>query len=217
VTALLGDVYRSPRHDNKDDPLDELIFILLSQMTTQKSCSRVFGRLKEVCPTWNRALEMPLPRLRALIKDGGLSRGKAARIKEILTRVHRDFGAVSLNPLRSMDDAAAEAYLTSLPGVGIKTAKCVLMYSLGRAVLPVDTHVWRVAGRLGLVEPTTPYPRVHAALEAIVPPDCRYDFHVNVLAHGRRTCRAIRPLCESCPLGPACPYPGSAAALTGRA
>lgn len=209
AATLLHAVYGSPRHDNKADPLDELVFIVLSQMTTAPSFGRVYDRLKAATGGWARVRWLSLRRLKSLIKDAGLSGQKAPRIKAILSRIEADFGTLSLGRLRRMDDAVAERYLTGLPGVGMKTAKCVLMYALGREVLPVDTHVWRVARRLGLVSDTVAYPRVHGALEAVVAPADRYAFHVNGLSHGRTVCSALRPRCLACPLRPLCPYPAS--------
>jgi len=207
AALLLAQRYGSPRHRNKADPLDELVFILLSQMTTAPSFGRVYERLKESTGGWAHVRRMPLRRLKSLIKDAGLSRQKAPRIKAILKKVAADFGKLSLAPLRRMEDAAAERYLTALPGVGVKTAKCVMMYSLGREVLPVDTHVWRVARRLGLVSGAVPYARVHGALEAVVAPGDRYAFHVNAISHGRAVCTALRPKCRTCPLRRFCPFP----------
>jgi endonuclease III len=206
AATLLHRQYGSPRHGNKDDPLDELVFILLSQMTTHHSFNRVFARLKQRAPTWTEVLAMPIHRLRALIKDAGLSNQKAPRIKAVLARVRKDFGTLTLDGLRTMSDAEATAYLTSLPGVGIKTAKCILMYSLGRAVLPVDTHVWRVARRLGVLDESVAYSRVHAVLEEVVAPVDRYSFHVNAVAHGRAKCLARFPRCDRCCLSRSCAY-----------
>jgi endonuclease III len=199
ATDLLERRYGSPRHGNKDDPLDELVYIILSQMTTGPSYGRVYRRLREACPVWEDAAKMPLPRLKALIKDAGLSHQKAPRLKAILERIQQDFGRMSLEGLAEMTDVEAESYLTSLPGVGTKTAKCVLMYSLGRQVLPIDTHVFRVGVRLGLLDEQTPATRAHSALEAVVSPQDRYSFHVNALAHGRQTCLARFPRCDVCP------------------
>jgi endonuclease III len=210
VTDLLHAAHGSPRHDNKDDPLDELVFIILSQMTTRWSFGRVFDRLKQTFGSWDDALASDPSDFESLIRDAGLSNQKAPRILGVLQRLRADFGRVTLEPLHTFPDAEAERYLRSLPGVGIKTAKCVLMYSLGRRVLPVDTHVWRIGKRLGLVGERMPYSRVHQALEAAVAPEDRYTFHVNAVAHGRAACKAIRPLCGSCPLMTLCDYAQSA-------
>jgi endonuclease III len=214
AAEILADAYGSPRHDNKADPLDELVFILLSQMTTGPSFNRVYDRIKAESPTWNALADMPLAGLKALIKDAGLSGQKAPRLQAIFRKLKADFGSVTLTPLAGMTDAGAEAYLTSLPGVGVKTAKCILMYSLGRQVLPLDTHVWRVTKRLGLVADTVPYPKAHAAAEAAVSPADRYSLHVNGLAHGRAVCLALRPRCGQCQLLRLCPFGKAATAAT---
>jgi len=205
AAAILHDAYGSPHHGNKEDPLDELVFILLSQMTTHHSFNRVFERVKAFATTWDEVLRMRARTFKALIKDAGLSGQKGPRIRAILSRLQADFGSVTLEPLKAMGDGAAEDYLLGLPGVGIKTAKCVLMYSLGRQVLPVDTHVWRLARRLGLVEEGVPYSRVHGTLEMVVAPEDRYTFHVNAIAHGRALCLPLRPRCGLCPLRRLCP------------
>jgi endonuclease III len=206
VAQILHATYGSPRHGNKGDALDELVFILLSQMTTGPSFNRVYDRIKAAYPTWDPFLDMPLALLKPSIKDAGLSGQKAPRLQAIFRQLKQDFGAISLQALTIMSAAEAERYLTALPGVGIKTAKCVLMYSLGRQVLPVDTHVLRVTRRLGLVGEDVPYTKVHEALEEVVPPSARYSLHVNGVAHGRAVCLALRPRCGVCPLRRACPY-----------
>lgn len=203
--SLLKERYGSPRLNNKDDPLDELFFILLSQMTTGPSYERVFSRLKAEVPVWQRLLSMELRELISLTAEAGLSNQKAPRILAIANRLSEDFGAVTLEPLRLMDDEACERYLGSLPGVGVKTAKCVMMYSLDRKVLPVDTHVGRLGSRLHLVPEGTPASRAAALIETATPPDIRYDFHVTGVAHGREVCRALRPRCAACVLADLCP------------
>ncbi len=205
VADLLHARYGSPRHGNKEDPVDEVVFIILSQMTTHHSFNRVFDRLKEAVPRWDPLLGMPIDRLRALIADAGLSGQKAPRIKGAMRRLKADFEAVTLDPLRDMDDADAEAYLTTLPGIGQKSARCVLMYSLGRAVLPADTHVWRISRRLALVDADIAYPQLHGFLHHVVRPADRYRFHVNALPLGRQVCIAKTPRCRTCPLKVVCP------------
>lgn len=200
VARVLQERYGSPRLNNKDDPLDELVFIVLSQMTTGPSYERVFDRLKQALGTWDRLLYTGPSELKSLIADAGLSNQKAPRLVAIARRLHDDFGAVTLAPLASQSDEAAERYLTSLPGVGVKTAKCVMMYALSREVLPVDTHVERVSRRVGLLPPGTSRQHVHSLLEGVVPPALRYSFHVNAVAHGREVCRARAPCCSDCAL-----------------
>ena len=196
--------YRSPLLSNKDDPLDELIFIILSQMTTGPSYERVFDRLKAAMPDWQILTETSVSDLTLLIADAGLSGQRALRLKQIAVRLVHDFGEVSLAELANSNDETVQQYLTSLPGVGVKTAKCVMMYSLGRQVLPVDTHTARVATRLGLV-PTGSAATIDRDLSVVVPPALRFDFHVNAVAHGRAVCRAVRPRCDDCVLSSLCP------------
>lgn len=176
-------------------------------MTTHHSFNRVYDKLKSKITRWEELLTIRLSVLRNIIKEGGLSDQKARRIIKIIKRVEQDFGRVSLYPLHKMDDVSAETYLTSLPGVGIKTAKCIMMYSLNRQVLPVDTHVWRVARRLELIAKSVPYSIVHQKLEEVVLPEDRYSFHVNAISHGRAVCIALRPKCIECCLKSICPFP----------
>jgi endonuclease-3 len=172
-------------------------------MTTQPSFDRVFAAVKSL-GTWDEIAELPLPRLKRVMKPAGLSNQKAPRVKAILSRIKGDFGEVSLDRLHVLSNEEAERYLVSLPGVGTKTAKCVLMYALGRQVLPVDTHVARLARRLGLLPEGLPNTQQHRWLETIVRPEDRYSFHVNGVAHGRYTCRSLRPRCGNCCLRDGC-------------
>lgn len=205
IVQRLEAEYGSPRHNNPDDAMDDLAFIVLSQMTTQPSFDRVYARLKALCPSWNDLLTISLDELTECIADAGLSGQKAPRLKRIAELLHADFGRVSLDPLQGMSDEAAEAYLSGLPGVGVKTAKCVLMYALGRQVLPADTHVSRVAVRLAIASGPSGSSRLHREVETAVPPQLRYSFHVNALAHGRAVCRALSRRCEACVLRDLCP------------
>jgi endonuclease III len=173
-------------------------------MTTGPSYERVYERLKAALPDWQLLLETPLSVISELIADAGLVAQRTNRLVTIAQTLAGDFGTVSLTLLTEMSDQDAFAYLTTLPGVGPKSAKCVMMYSLGREVLPVDTHTARLAFRLGLVASASA-PAIDKELEQIVPPPLRYDFHVNAVAHGRVVCRAVRPRCGECALRPACP------------
>jgi endonuclease III len=205
VARRLSREYGSPNLNNKADPFDELVFIILSQMTTGPSYERVYDRVRARFNSWNELLLVPPGELVSLIADAGLSRQKAPRLIAIARRLQRDFEEVSLRRLEGATDRVAESYLLSLPGVGVKTAKCVMMYALGRRVLPVDTHVRRVARRLGLVGDSTGA-SAHLELERAVRPSLRYGFHVNALVHGRRVCRARRPLCSECVLNDMCAF-----------
>ena len=204
MTRRLRAAYGLPRHGNPTDPLDDLVYVLLSQMTTGPSYQRVFARLKKVPGGWRRVAAMRRSTLTALIKDAGLSSQKAPRLLAIFRRLRIDFGTVSLDQLTRLSDAAAEAYLLSLPGVGPKTAKCVLMYTLGRRKLPVDTHLDRIALRVGLIDPGLGRERRHRQLESLVRPRVRYALHVAAISHGRAVCRAKSPRCDACVLRDLC-------------
>ena len=186
---------------NRRRALDELFFILLTTMT-QYGAIDTFRAVKAEFTPWRRLLDDAAEeRLRELISPLGLSRQKAARMVAIAKFLQRDLGTVSLEPLRRMDDADAERFLRTLPGVGVKVARCVLMYSLGRATCPVDTHVYRVARRTGLIAAGVSYQEAHAAVQEAVPRALRYGIHVAFVRLGRELCRARAPKCLQCPLG----------------
>jgi endonuclease-3 len=155
-------------------------------------------------PTWEAVRTAPEGDLAASIRSGGLANLKARRIKRCLDAIVERFGGLDLSVLASADLDEARARLRELPGVGPKTAACVLLFSLGRPAIPVDTHVHRVSRRLGLIGPKTSAEAAHAALERVVPPEDAYAFHVGLVTHGRRVCRAGRPLCSLCPLTDLC-------------
>ncbi len=171
---------------NQADPLDELIFIILTLKTDYRGFSQVWKSLKARFPTWNRILHAPMRQLIAVLKPAGLSRQKGVRIKKILRRIGRERGVLSLDFLRDFSDADAEAYLKSFPGVGTKAARCVLMYSLGRSVFPVGSHILRIFKRLGLAARRLDRKKAHDPLQSLVPHNLRYSLHVNCIVHGRR-------------------------------
>ncbi len=186
--------------------LDELVATVLSQHTSDRNSERAFALLKDRFPAWRDVLTAPTPRVADAIRIGGIADQKAARIQRILAEVTEREGRLDLSRLRDLDDQTVEAYLTSLPGVGPKTAACVLTFSMGRAAFPVDTHVHRVATRLGWMAAGTTAERAHPLLRELVPPEVRYDLHLALVAHGRSTCRARRPACETCVLRARCPF-----------
>ena len=150
IERRLKNAYGRPRHFNPADPLDDLIFLVLSRMTQELKYVRTYSRLRSSLSTWNEVRDAPPDELEELIHEAGLAPTKAAQIQALLAEIEAREGALGLHRLRSMADDEVEQYLTSLPGVARKTALCVMLYTLGREVLPVDTHVWRVAHRLGL-------------------------------------------------------------------
>ena len=198
INSKLESVYHSPRLGNKDDPLDELFYIILSLQTTYWSFEKVFDNFKEKYPDWNQVRKLRKTTIAKAIFDAGLYNQKAERIRAILNKIYKDFGSCTLAPLSKMNDKEAERYLTSLLGVGIKTAKCVLMYSLGRAVFPVDSHVYRLFNRLGLSDPSISFAKAQTYFETLVPEDIRYSFHVNLVAHGRAVCTDRNPRNPRC-------------------
>jgi endonuclease-3 len=207
VFQTLQETYGSPNLNNKRNPLSELFFVVISQKTGNWTYEAAYKALRHSFPSWGLIRDAPFEDVALPLKRAGLSNNKAARIKAIADRLYRDFGRVTLAPLKAMTDEEAEAYLTSLPGVGEKTAKCVLMYALHRSVLPVDTHVKRVATRLGILEPRVSDHLAHTMLAEKVPPPFRYDFHVNAVLHGRRVCTTNHPACDKCPVAMWCQYP----------
>ncbi len=178
---------------------------VLSQNTSDINRDRAYEALRARYPTWE-ALAQARPRdVARAIRPGGLSNIKAPRLLAILREIRRRQGSLDLAWMQNATDDEIVEYLSSLPGVGPKTIACVLAFSLGRPALPVDTHVHRVATRLGLVAPGTPATRAHRVLEERVPPRLRVEMHVGLIRHGRVICRAGRPRCEVCPLNDLCP------------
>ena len=209
IERRLRRTYGQPRHENPSDPLDDLIFIVLSRMTQEIKYVRSYTRLRRSLSTWDAVREAPPNELEILIHDAGLAPTKAAQILAILSEIQAREGVLSLHRLRSMTDEGVERYLTSLRGVARKTALCVMLYGLERDVLPVDTHVWRVAQRLGLATAGDWSEGRGRALESRVPVTLRRSLHVTMIAHGRQVCRAQVPCCESCVLADLCPIAGT--------
>ena len=214
VAAALKKRYRDFNHYNLKNPLDELLFIICSTKTGEASYRSTFRSLKETFPTHLHIAEAPAEYIARPIVSGGLSNQKAKAIRDLLDVIVEEFGEPTLKLLRKMSDEEAEAFLLSLPGVGKKVARCVLMYSLGRRVFPVDTHCWRIARRLGWVRPTQKdkhcAPRDMDRLQAKIPPELRYSLHVNMVSLGREICTAISPRCNECPIAGWCPKIGVA-------
>jgi endonuclease-3 len=179
---------------------------VLSQHTSDVNSGRAFARLKARFPAWEQAAHAPVTEIEDAIRCGGLARQKARRIKEILNAIDEREGRIDLSHLQGLGDLAAEAYLTSLPGVGPKTAAWVLAFSMGRAAFPVDTHVHRVVTRLGWVPAGTTAEKVYQLVAPRVPAGIRYDLHLALIRHGRTVCLARRPRCEGCVLLDLCPY-----------
>jgi endonuclease III len=206
IHAQLIAQYGEPRLGAKDDPLSELVGTILSQNTADVNSHRAYAALRERFPTWDDVLAADVQAVSDAIHIGGLANIKAPRIQHILRQLYEERGSLDLSFLEQMPVAEARAYLTSLHGVGLKTASCVLLFALHQPVFPVDTHVHRVTIRLGLVPPKSSPEKVSALIEALIPPATYYAFHVNLIRHGRALCKAPRPRCEDCFLAHDCAY-----------
>jgi endonuclease III len=209
VSKRLAACYGVPEFDepplgNHKDPLDELMFIILTLKTNDANYRRVFESVKMEFPTWNEALEAPLVRLRRVIKPAGLSNQKAPRIKSILRKLKKVHGSLSLDFLKSMPDGQVERFLDDLPGVGQKASHCVMMYSLDRDAFPVDTHTARICRRLGLIDLSVSTKRAQKLLPPLIPKKVRRSLHVNLVRHGRAVCTPRNPRCGECCLKRLC-------------
>jgi len=208
VLERLGDRYDHPAWAGpRVDPVSELVLTILSQNTADTNSFRAFTALRAAYPSWDAVLAAATDELEEVIRPGGLAPTKSKRIQHVLAEVHAatdgtwDLGFLGEWPLE-----AARDWLTSLPGIGRKTASIVLLFNFGRPAMPVDTHVHRVAWRLGLFPRNTPLERAHDLLEEVLEPGEMYPFHVELIRHGRDTCRAPRPICGLCPLTDICAY-----------
>lgn len=204
MTRLAG-LYGEPHHLPSFDPLAELILTVLSQNTADTNSGRAFVQLMRRYPSWAAIADAPIEDVIATIQGGGLAQQKAPRIQAILRAVREREGDFDIGFLAGLPMEEARAWLRALPGVGPKTTACVLLFALGRPAMPVDTHVERVAKRLGLIPEKATSEQAHELLEALVDPNDYYRFHMLLIKHGRRLCAARRPLCERCPLEPECP------------
>ena len=186
-------------------PVDELVCTILSQNTNDVNRDRAFEALKARYPTWEAVRDADEKELAQVIRVAGLGNQKAARIKEALRRITQSQGRITLDFLKTWPEEKARAWLEAMPGVGPKTAAIVLLFSLGKPAFPVDTHVHRVTGRLGLRPPRMSREAAHRWLEQVFPPETYYDVHLNLIRLGRTYCRPRNPRCHECPLLDLCP------------
>lgn len=204
ANRLLEARYGTPRLGNKRHPVSELVFIILSARTRGHHHEKIYRDLRRRFPSWEAVRDAPLREIELVIRDAGLSRIRARQIKTLLRRLTRDFGSLSPTRLRAMDTETLEAYLARLPGVGLKTARCVMMYALDRAVFPVDTHCMRLFVNLGLIEGRMRFEYAQDVLQNVVPLEIRKTLHVNAVAHGRETCVPRFEQCDRCVMADLC-------------
>ena len=221
ISDRLREVYGIPLMAPHGDPIAELVLTVLSQSTNDRNRDVAYLRLRERFATWEEVMRAPVGEVEEAIRPGGISKVKSARIKAILAaiaerpggddadaRVESSPSELSLDWLPDVPIEQARAYLTTLPGVGRKTAACVLLFAYGLHDVPVDTHVSRVGMRLRLLRPGASFEQLHDQMLALTPPGEELELHVNLLRHGRRTCHARKPACGECALARMCPSRG---------
>lgn len=197
--------YGPLRWERRREPVAELVTTILSQHTSDINSERAYDSLIDRFGSLEAVVEADVEEIAQAVRSGGLAQQKAPRIKEALKRIVKERGSLDLDFLRDLPLSEAKAWLTSLPGVGKKTAAVTLCFSFGMPAMAVDTHVYRVSKRLGLIGDKTNVDQAHDILEAAVPPEDVYAFHVCLITHGRQVCKAPRPLCQSCVLVDGCP------------
>jgi endonuclease-3 len=205
VTALLRQAY-GPRRllRRRDNPLNTLVHTILSQNTSDANSDRAYAALRQRFPDWEDVHRAPLRTLISTIRSGGLANIKAVRIKALLEEIWGEQGHFDLSFLRDLSDEEVRAYLERFKGIGSKTIACVLLFGMGRPAFPVDTHVFRVSRRLGLVDGRQTPERAQEFLESSIPPDDRHALHLHLVQHGRQVCKTQRPLCAECVLARVC-------------
>lgn len=201
LLPLYGPIEWRPRYN----ALDELIFTVLTQHTSDLNAERAFDELRRRITSWEKVLEADVLDIADAIQHGGLANQKSARIQKILGEIQERHGQLELEFLKDFDVEDARTWLTELSGVGPKTAAVVMAFALGMPAIPVDTHIHRVSGRLGLIRKGTTADDAHVMLEKLIDPDDRFPLHVLLITHGRQICKARRPLCADCPLVERCP------------
>ena len=204
IRARLAELYGVPRMPPHGHPIAELICTVLSQSTNDRNRDVAYLRLRERFETWEAVRDAPVEEVEEAIRPGGISKVKSVRIQAILEAIS-ERGELSLDWLPDAGVDEARDFLCSLPGVGRKTAACVLLFAFGMHDIPVDTHVSRVGWRLGLFREGAGFDELHDEMLRLTPPGAELELHVNLLRHGRRTCHARRPACETCALRRMCP------------
>jgi endonuclease-3 len=205
VATQLRRRYGAPGRRRRGAPFDALVATVLSQNTTDANSARTFAALRARFPRWEDMAAAPPRRIAAAIRAGGLADVKAAYLKAITRRVLTERGRLSLSFLARMSTAAAQDWLTALPGVGVKTARVVLLFAFGRDCFPVDTHILRLSRRLGFIPARAGAAVAHRWWDDHCPPRLAYELHLNLIRHGRECCHARKPACGACVLRDRCP------------
>jgi len=202
IASLLRRKYRDYAHLNRKNPLEELFFILLSIRSTEKVYLKIFRAFRKKYPRFSDIQKAPVSEIQKIIQPGGKQHNKSKAIKIIITKIINRFNKPTLAPLKYFSDKECENFLLSLPYLGKKVARCVMLYSLNRFVFPVDSHCWRVSCRLGWIRTKQkrrgPSPVEMDKLQALIPPQLRYSLHVNMISFGREICTPLNPKCHDC-------------------
>jgi endonuclease-3 len=206
VRARLLRFYGKPTWCNPLPPIDELVSTILSQNTNDLNRDRAFYSLRTRFPTWEAVRDAHPSEVIEAIRQAGLANQKGPRIQAALREITAQRGSLDLNFLKELPPGEARAWLTRFKGVGHKTSAIVLLFSMGMPAFPVDTHIYRVSGRIGLRPAKMSVEQTHSHLEALLPPESYYDAHLNLIRLGREICQARRPLCPKCPLQNLCDY-----------
>ncbi|HEV2707072.1 MAG TPA: hypothetical protein VGV59_14200 [Pyrinomonadaceae bacterium] len=188
------------------DPLDMLVHVILSQATSDTNSERTFAALKQRFPTWEAVLRARPSTLAETIRAGGLANQKAAVIRDLLRQIQERHGALTLAFLHDMPTEEAARYLSEFRGIGPKTIACTLLFACHKETFPLDTHIFRILRRVGLIPAKTSDTRAHELMNRLVPAGKFYSFHVNLIRHGRKLCRPRDPLCDLCPIVEYCDY-----------
>ncbi len=202
---LMTEQYGPFEEEPRLDPVHELVFTILSQHTSDINSARAFGFLMDQFGSLESVAQGDVAQIEKAISPGGLAKVKAPRIKMVLTRILELNGSLDLSFLREMPLEEAKAWLRDLPGIGPKSAGIILNFSLGMPAMAIDTHIYRVCQRLRFIGPKVSVDKAHEIMESKVPPEQVFQFHIAIINHGRRVCKAQRPLCAECVVAEGCP------------
>jgi endonuclease-3 len=206
IDRILTNIYGRKEIEGEEDPVDTLVETILSQNTTDKNSHKAFQVLKRCYPVWEDMMGESPKKVAGLIRSGGLADMKAQRILDALEFIMRSRGELSLDFLRDMSPPQAEAWLAQMKGVGPKTRGIILLFALKMPAFPVDTHIHRVSRRIGLIGPKVTREGAQTELARLVPETEFYNFHINIIEHGRAICQARNPKCSTCKISRLCDY-----------